>query len=254
MNKRVPLVSVIIPTFNRAGFLPDALASVYVQKSAALQVIVVDDGSTDNTAALVREWGVDLEYVYQTHCGNAAARNTGIRQAKGEWVTFLDSDDVWPENGLRRQLELTETYPSARVIWGRLQIMRQHETNLALFEPFGLPVLNQSFETTLIHRTLFESTQVGLLNESLFTGPDADWFCRLFEQRVEIVVHQEVVAFYRWHQTNLIANRSTHREQAMLGLLNAFARALERRRQRGGGDLPITLKPIIRMVESKGSA
>jgi glycosyltransferase involved in cell wall biosynthesis len=249
MIKTAPLVSVIIPTFNRELFLPEALASVYAQNSAPLQVIVVDDGSTDNTAAVVRGWGTDLEYVYQANRGPAAARNTGIQHAKGEWVTFLDSDDVWSANGLRRQLELTETYPSARVIWGTLQIMRQHETNLALFEPCGLPVLLHSFETALIHRTLFESTQVGLLNESAFIGEDTDWFCRLFEQHVEIVVHQEVVSFYRWHQSNLIANRSAHREQAMLGLLHSFARALQRRQQRGGGDLPVTLKPIIRMVE-----
>ena len=249
MNKTVPLVSVIIPTFNRAAFLPEALASVYAQNGAPLQVIVVDDGSTDHTAEVVREWGADLEYVYQANRGPAAARNTGIRHAKGEWVTFLDSDDVWPANALRRQLELTETYPSARVIWGTVQIMRQHETNLASFEPVGLPVLAHQFGTKLIHRTLFESTQVGLLNESAFTGEDADWLCRLFEQPVEIVVHQEVVSFYRWHRTNLVANHPGQRGREMLGLLHAFAGALQRRQQRGGGDLAVTLKPIIRMVE-----
>lgn len=205
MNKTAPLVSVIIPTCNREAFLAEALASVYAQGSASFQVIVVDERSTDNTAAVVRGWGVDLEYIYQTRRGVAAARNTGIRHAKGEWVAFLDSDDVWPENALRRQLQLTETYPSARVIWGTAQIMRQHDTNIALFEPVGLPVLAHQFGTKLIHRTLFEPTEVGLLNESFFTGSDADWLCRLFEQRVEIVVHQQVVSFYRWHRTNLVA-------------------------------------------------
>jgi len=248
MNKTVPLVSVIIPTFNREHFLAEALASVYAQNSVPLQLIVVDDGSTDNTAAVVRTWGADLEYVYQTHRGPGAARNTGIAHAKGEWLAFLDSDDLWVQNGLRRQLELTEAYPSARVIWGTLQVMRQHETNPGFFEPCGLPVLQHSLETALIHRTLFEPSQVGLLNESALTGEDADWFCRLFEQHVEIVVHQEVISLYRWHRSNLIANQSAHRERAMLGLLHAFARALERRRERGGGDLPLTLKPIIRMV------
>jgi len=248
MTKTAPLVSVIIPTFNRERFLPEALASVYAQNGARLQVIVVDDGSRDNTAAVVRGWGANLEYVYQTNRGPAAARNTGIRRAKGEWLTFLDSDDLWATNQLHRQLELTEAYPSARVIWGTLQIMRQHQINVASFEPYGSPLLQHHFETALFHHTLFESTQVGLLDESCFTASDADWFCRLFEQHVEIVVHQEVVAFYRWHQTNLIANKSTHREQARLGLLNAFARSMQRRRQRGGQDLSVARKPIIHMV------
>ncbi len=248
MNKTAPLVSVIIPTFNREVFLGEALASVYAQGSAQLQVIVVDDGSTDNTPAVVRGLDVDLEYVYQTNRGEAAARNAGIRHAKGEWVAFLDSDDVWPENALRRQLEWAKTYPSARVIWGTAQIMRQHNTDSALFEPVGLPVLAHQFGTKLIHRTLFESKQVGLINESVFTGPDADWLCRLFEHPVEIVVHQEVVSFYRWHRTNLLANQPGQREREMLGLLHAFGRALQRRRERGGDDLPHALKPIIRMV------
>ena len=193
MTKTAPLVSVIIPTFNRERFLPEALASVYTQNGARLQVIVVDDGSRDNTAAVVRGWGANLEYVYQTNRGPAAARNTGIRRAKGEWLTFLDSDDVWATNQLHRQLELTEAYPSARVIWGMLQIMRQHQSNVASFEPYGSPLLQHHFETALFHRTLFESTQVGLLDESCFTASDTDWFCRLFEQHVEVVVHQEVV-------------------------------------------------------------
>ena len=73
-------------------------------------------------------------------------------------MTFLDSDDLWPENALRRQLELMEAYPSARVIWGTLQVTHQHQANPALFKPLGSPVLLHSLEAVLIHQTLFEST------------------------------------------------------------------------------------------------
>jgi glycosyltransferase involved in cell wall biosynthesis len=90
-----PKVSVILPTFNRARFLPDALESIFVQGVRNVQVVVVDDGSTDDTERIVAAYGERVQYVRQENGGPAAARNTGLRFAEGRFISFLDSDDVW---------------------------------------------------------------------------------------------------------------------------------------------------------------
>src|SRR5262249_12424560 len=89
------MVSVVIPTFNRARVLPDALDSVFAQRIDAVQPIVIDDGSTDDTESVVAAYGRGVHYVRQTHRGAASARNAGVGLATGRFVSFLDSDDVW---------------------------------------------------------------------------------------------------------------------------------------------------------------
>ena len=100
-------ISVIIPTYNRAANIKAAIESVLNQSCLPYEVIVVDDGSIDHTADIV--YSIDspiLKYFYQRNAGGAAARNTGIRKAIGEWIAFLDSDDTWKPEKLRRQVEL----------------------------------------------------------------------------------------------------------------------------------------------------
>ena len=96
------LVSVVIPTFNRARYLPDALDSVARQGVEGIETIVVDDGSTDETEAVVAAYGSAVRYVRQPHHGAAAARNTGVALATGRFISFLDSDDIWMPAKTRR--------------------------------------------------------------------------------------------------------------------------------------------------------
>lgn len=103
-----PLVSVVIPTFNRAATVVRAIESVRQQTYRPLELIVVDDGSTDETAQVLRELGDAIVYVHQANAGPAAARNRGIRQARGELVAFLDSDDLWRPSKLERQVSVLE--------------------------------------------------------------------------------------------------------------------------------------------------
>jgi len=248
MSQDAPLISVIIPTFNRAAFLPTALASIYAQAMLPLQVIVVDDGSTDHTAAVVRDFGAELTYLYQANPGPVAARNRGLDQATGEWVAFLDSDDQWVAGRLQRQLALAKAYPTAQIIWGMLQVVRQCAHDPARVEPVGGPTLQTQLGSALFRRTLFDQNAVGRLDETLYTNDDVDWFCRAFESGSELIVHQEIVALYRWHQANLVANQSPGQPQATHGLLHALALSLKRRRQQGKGVAPTTLPANIRMI------
>jgi glycosyltransferase involved in cell wall biosynthesis len=107
------LFSVVIPTFNRAKYLREALESVFLQDVPGLQVIVIDDGSTDDTRSVAAEYGSRVEYVYQENRGPGAARNHGVRRARGEFVAFLDSDDVWLPGKLPTEWELFRALPEA---------------------------------------------------------------------------------------------------------------------------------------------
>jgi glycosyltransferase involved in cell wall biosynthesis len=120
------LVSVVIPTFNRAGFLDRAIASVVLQTHGSLEILVVDDGSTDNTAEVVSAWAEKvsasapgqrvLKYIQMQNRGVSAARNVGIRAAKASWIAFLDSDDEWLPEKLSRQLEFSTENPEISLI------------------------------------------------------------------------------------------------------------------------------------------
>jgi glycosyltransferase involved in cell wall biosynthesis len=106
-----PLVSVVIPAYNCERFIGDALDSVFVQDYPALEVIVVDDGSTDDTCGVVARYGKAVNLIRQRNAGAAVARNEGLRQARGEYVALLDSDDVWLPGKLRLQVEHLECNP-----------------------------------------------------------------------------------------------------------------------------------------------
>ncbi len=121
------LLSVVIPTFNRAALLPDALDSVFAQDIADLQVIVVDDGSTDETRRLVNErYGARVDYLSQENRGASAARNVGLSRTRGEFVSFLDSDDVWLGGKAATELSLFARQPEADAIISDSEYWTEH--------------------------------------------------------------------------------------------------------------------------------
>ena len=101
----MPEITVIIPTFNREEYVPKAIDSVLNQSFQNYEIVVVDDGSTDNTRAALQHYGKAIRYICQVNQGVSAARNAGIRVATGEWVAFLDSDDEWVRDYLETQME-----------------------------------------------------------------------------------------------------------------------------------------------------
>jgi len=107
-------VSVVIPTYNRADLLPRAISSALGQTHAPHEVIVVDDGSTDDTAAQCRAWGDRIRYVCIVNSGVSAARNAGIAMAEGRWIALLDSDDTWEPTKLEVQMAACRAVPTAR--------------------------------------------------------------------------------------------------------------------------------------------
>jgi len=111
-------VSVIIPTYNRAHYLGEAIDSIMNQdiRNCQIEIIVVDDGSTDNTKEVLRKFGNSVRYIYQDNRGVGAARNRGISEATGEWVAFLDSDDRWLPDKLTLQFRILDAFPCHNAI------------------------------------------------------------------------------------------------------------------------------------------
>ena len=124
MEASTPRISVVVPAYNAAGYLGRALASIDAQTYPVTEIVVVDDGSTDETAELVRSHFPHVRYIQQNNAGVAAARNHGIQVAHGDWIAFLDADDDWLPNRIADQCEILQRHPdlpwcSCRVI--RLQ-------------------------------------------------------------------------------------------------------------------------------------
>jgi len=188
MNLRMdpPQVSVIIPTYNRAGCLREAVDSVLAQEFRGFELIVVDDGSTDETPQLLREYGSSIRMLRQENRGVSAARNAGIAASRGELIAFLDSDDAWLPGKLARQVEFFRQNPEILIcqteeLWvknGRRVNpgQRHRKRGGMIFEP-SLALCLVSPSAVMLRRELFE--QVGLFDERLPACEDYDLWLRV---------------------------------------------------------------------------
>lgn len=126
--KREAKVSVIVPTFNRSHLVCDAIDSALTQTLPPHEIIVVDDGSTDDTALILKKYGDRIHYIYQPNCGVSAARNIGISLSTGDHIAFLDSDDLWLPNKLETQVAILEKLQHVDVLFTEFGILRQDGT------------------------------------------------------------------------------------------------------------------------------
>jgi len=117
-----PLVSVVIPTYNSADFLIQALNSVLNQTYSNYEIIVVDDGSSDNTSQAIEPWRSQIRYIYQDNQGVAAARNRGIDAATGDFIAFLDADDLFLPQKLQQQVAVFEAQPDLGMVISGWQV------------------------------------------------------------------------------------------------------------------------------------
>lgn len=122
------LITVIIPAYNCSRCITSAIRSVLNQTYGNVELIVVDDGSTDGTADVVSEFDGKAKYVYQTNGGVSKARNTGIRQSNGEYIALLDADDVWDKNKLEIQESLLSRYPDVDMIFSGFNLTKNNKT------------------------------------------------------------------------------------------------------------------------------
>jgi glycosyltransferase involved in cell wall biosynthesis len=233
-----PLVSCVVPVFNGARYLAEAVDSVLAQTHPRLELIVVDDGSTDGSAELAARYGSPVRLVRQPHLGLAAARNAGVESATGDFVAHLDADDLWVPDKLARQLARFQEHPGIGL-------------SLALFQNFWVPELadearryeghplaqpmgGYAVSTLVTRRSLFGT--VGLFDPREGLASDTLWCDRAVELGAAVDVLPEVLVRRRFHTANVSRQPGPERFEPFARFIKA--RLDSRRRQAPGADAP----------------
>ena len=238
-NLQHPLVSVIIPTYNRALFVQDAINSVLTQTYDNYEIIVIDDGSNDDTGEiLVNRYGKKINYVWQENHGESFARNRGVSLAKGDYVAFLDSDDVWLPDKLSQQIAVLINTPDISAVF--CQIWRIDEYGQKISEiPLGVGRKSSDFDlvnmfirnripggasTCLLRRDIYE--QFGGFAGDIHYGEDWELWLKIIA-KFPIFFLQKPLCSYRQHNHSQSSipniNQVNRRLEDYLTLLNRFA-------------------------------
>ncbi len=185
-KQKKPLISVIIPTYNRGWIIKEAIDSVLSQDYRDFELIIVDDGSTDNTLEILNSYQDDITVLRQNNHGVSAARNLGIMAASGRFVAFLDSDDLWLPQKLSSQVDYFNLNPDAIIcqteeIWIRKGVRvnpkKRHKKPWGMIFEQSLALCLVSPSAVMIRRSLFD--EVGFFDEKLPVCEDYDLWLRI---------------------------------------------------------------------------
>jgi glycosyltransferase involved in cell wall biosynthesis len=196
----MPRVSAIIPTHNRKDFALEAVASVLAQTYGDYELIVVDDGSEDGTREALQPYGERLRYVYQDNNGVSSARNLGLGLARGEFIAFLDSDDLWLPEKLGVQVAFMDEHPEAQIcytdeIWirrgARVNPRKRHAKYSGEIYPQCLPLCIISPSSALMRRGLFE--KIGTFDPALPVCEDYDLWLRVAARFPVFFIPQQLI-------------------------------------------------------------
>lgn len=220
-----PVVSVVVPVYNGERFLGAALESIFGQGYELLEVVVVDDGSTDRTADIATAFPVQL--VELEHGGIARARNAGVEAATGELIGFLDADDVFTPGTLRPRVEYLWARPMVDLTLARMEFFLEPGTPRP---PFYLDAWERDSQPAflgglLARRKVFDV--VGLFDPSYVIGEDTDWLARVKDSDLTVEHVNDVVMRYRYHGANSVYQR----ELVGPGLMRILRASIERQRE-----------------------
>ncbi|MFL5242852.1 MAG: glycosyltransferase [Gemmataceae bacterium] len=225
----IPAVSVVIATYNYGRFLAGALNSVLGQSFRNLEVIVVDDGSSDDTRSVIEPFLADsrLQYVRVNHLGQPAAKNTAIRLAQAPLIAFLDADDLWLPNKLEQQLALLETRPEVGVVYGRRLLMDELGRDLECQSPecrrgdVLAALLHDNFicfSSVVVRRRVPD--EVGLFDETLPLAIDYDLWLRAALRFPFDYVDRPLVKYRTGHAS--LSRRVEERLAVAIRIMNRF--------------------------------
>lgn len=226
MTEQHPLVSVIIPVYNGGRYLRAALESVFAQTYRTFEVIVVDDGSIDDSGAIAQSF-TDVRYFLQSNQGVAAARNNGIEAARGEFFAFLDQDDLWTPDKLKLQVEYLLNHPDVDYTLTQQKYFLDPGTALPawfrkeLFDPVHTGWV---LGTLVVRRTAFE--KVGNFATGYSAANDSDWFFRAKAAAIPMAVVPELLLLKRIHE----ANESARAKEVLSELRKVVKSSLDRQR------------------------
>lgn len=205
----LPTLSVIIPVFNNADTLPDALTSILEQSGAIIEIIVVDDGSTDESAAVLRAFDPGIVCVSQSNQGPSAARNRGLQLAQGEFVSFLDADDLWPSGRVQEHMQVFARSPEIQMVIGTTRMTHLSPPRDGAAIPIApIPMIQHQLGSLTCRRQVFD--RVGYFNPALRRGEDSDWCERALRLGVAIHITRTVAVEYRIREGSLTYGTLDH--------------------------------------------
>ena len=198
-----PLISVVMPVYNGEPYLAESIRSVMKQTYSPMEIIVVDDGSTDRSAAVARHFSQPITYVYQANSGTAAARNLGVHTATGSFFAFLDQDDLWTADKLSLQMEAFEREPATDMVFGYVKPFLSPDLDPCSRHRIYCPssaMPGYTPSAMLVKREAF--FRVGPFDTTWRVGEWVNWYVRATEQNLNMVVLPDLVAMRRLHRTN----------------------------------------------------
>jgi glycosyltransferase involved in cell wall biosynthesis len=226
-----PLVSVIVPVYNGERFLAFTLQSIFDQDYRPLEGVVIDDGSTDGTAEIARSFA-EVRYLYQSNQGVAVARNAGLEAARGEFIAFLDADDLWAPHKLSLQVAYHLQHPEVDCSFVGLVNFLEHGIEPPLWlrdNQSEAGRTDYSPCTLLARRSVFE--RVGLFDTSYRVGEDTEWFARAVDTGIRMGMLPDVLVRRRIHGANLSYESPSVRLGVLMKILKA---SIDRKRRMKG--------------------
>ena len=198
MNRKTEVVTVIVPVYNGERYIREALRSILEQEYSPLEIIVVDDGSTDGVAAILAREFPGVRCLSQAHAGLSAARNAGLARVESGWIGFLDADDLWAPEKLRMQMKALESQPELEAVFGHIRQFYSPEDADRLSRTYRiaqeiLPGIHA--DTMLISAAAIR--RIGVFNPAVAMGEFLDWFARAQEAGLAYAVLPDVLAFRR---------------------------------------------------------
>jgi len=211
------MISIIIPTYNRAQYLKEALDSVLSQDyfsnahgPDSYELIVIDDGSTDDTRRVVDSYESEIKYTFKPHRGVSSARNLGLKLSKGDFIAFLDSDDIWKKEKIRLQMKYMKAHPEAVVCctqetWIRNGVFvnprKKHRKHSGWIFDKVLPLCLLSLSSALFRRSLFD--EIGVFDEDLPACEDYDLGIRLAHKYPVVFLNEPLIIKRGGHEDQL---------------------------------------------------
>jgi glycosyltransferase involved in cell wall biosynthesis len=230
MTKSKPLVSVIIPVYNGEKYLAEAIKSVLAQTYRPIEVIVVDDGSTDGSADVAKGFVPFVQCCFQPNGGTGAARNRGIDLARGSFFAFLDADDVWVKDKLTLQMAAFDANPDVDIVFGHVKQFHSPELDESAKNRIRCPaelMPGHLPSAMLIKRNAF--FRVGLFETHWQVGQDVSWVLRAMEQRLNVIMLPDLVYMRRLHKNN----KGITKRQFITQRVQILKASLDRRRKMG---------------------
>ena len=198
MTQTAP-VAAIVPLFNGSRFIREAIDSILAQELRPREIVVVDDGSTDGSDCFLTSYP-DIRVIRQSNCGEAAARNRGIRESKEPMIAFLDQDDLWLPRKLALQVRALEVDPSIDIAFGQHRLIVEDGARWFRQNLLGKILIAELPGSMLARRQAFE--RCGLYREDMRLGSDIDWLCRAQDAGMKSKLVEEVLLFRRMHRSN----------------------------------------------------